>query len=253
MARSALVWLGGLFVFVSATPLSSWFYLVLLVATLLWLVGDALGGRHSARLVIGLRVAVVIVWVAAVLVEWPYHLAPRVPRLGHPVLGIIGDSVTAGMGEKKAVTWPRILADRHSVVVHDHSLAGANVASALRQAASISSDERLVLLEIGGNDILGETTPGEFASGLARLLSAVCRPGRVVVMLELPLPPTYNAYGRAQRRLARQYKTLLVPRRVLLGVLQRQGTTLDTIHLSREGHQVMADAIWKVVRGAYDD
>ncbi len=124
-------------------------------------------GGSPARLVLGLRVAVAIVWVAAVLVELPYHLSPRVPQLGHPILGIIGDSVTAGMGEQKAVTWPRIFADRYGVVVHDHSLAGANVASALRQAASVSSDERLVLLEIGGNDILGETTPAGFEAGLA--------------------------------------------------------------------------------------
>ena len=71
-------------------------------------------------------------------------------------------------------------------------------------------------------------------------------------MLELPLPPTCNAYGRIQRRLARQYETLLVPKRVLLGVLQQPGTTLDTIHLSQEGHQRMAEAIWNAVAAAYD-
>ncbi len=253
MARNALVCIGGLLVSVSATPLSPWFYLLLLIASLLWLVGEASGGRVSAGRALGLRIAVAIVWVAAVLVELPYHLAPRVPRLGHPAFGIIGDSVTAGMGGEKAVTWPRIFADDHGVVVHDHSQAGAKVASALRQAASLSPDERLVLLEIGGNDILGETTPAAFEAGLARLLSAVCRPGRVVVMLELPLPPTYNAFGRIQRRLARRYQTLLVPKRVLLGVLQQQGTTLDSIHLTKEGHQGMADAVWNVVRRAYED
>ena len=252
-ARNAVISLGGILVFVSATPLPPWFYLLLLIASLLWLAGEAFGGRIPARFVLGWRVAVATTWVAAVLVELPYHLSPRVPQLGHPILGIIGDSVTAGMGEQKAVTWPRIFADRYGVVVHDHSLAGANVASALRQAASVSSDERLVLLEIGGNDILGETSPAGFEAGLARLLSAVCRPDRVVVMLELPLPPTYNAYGRVQRRLARQYKTLLFPKRVLLGVLQQQGSTLDTIHLSPEGHQGMADAVWNVVRAAYED
>lgn len=255
MVRNALVCLGGIFVFVSSTPLPPWFYLLMLIASLLWLAGEAFGERIPipARLVLGLRAAVAVAWVVAVLVELPYHLSPRVPQLGHPILGIIGDSVTAGMGGQKTVTWPRIFADRYGVVVHDHSLAGANVASALRQSASVSSDERLVLLEIGGNDILGETTPAEFEARLARLLSAVRRPGRVVVMLELPLPPTYNAYGRIQRRLARQYKTLLVPKRILLGVLQRQGTTLDTIHLTQEGHQGMADAVWNVVQAAYND
>jgi acyl-CoA thioesterase-1 len=253
IVRNILVCLGGSFVFVSATPLPPWFYLLLLIASLLWLAGEASRGRVPARLVLGLRLAVATVWFAAVLVELPYHLSPSVPQLGRPILGIIGDSVTAGMGQQKVITWPGILADRYGVVVHDHSQMGANVVSALRQAASVSSDERLVLLEIGGNDLLGETTPEGFEAGLARLLSAVRRPGRVVVMLELPLPSTYNAYGRIQRRLARQYKTVLVPKRILLGVLQQGGTTLDTIHLTQEGHQCMADAVWDVVQAAYVD
>jgi acyl-CoA thioesterase-1 len=253
VARNALVFLGSTSVFLSATPLTPWLYLLLLLASLLWMAAEASGSRVPARVIPGLRVAVTTLWLAAVLVEWSYHQSPRVPPLGQPVLGIIGDSITAGTSEAKVITWPGIFADRHGVTVHDHSQAGATVASALRQAASVSPDERLVLLEIGGNDLLGESTPAEFEAGLARLLAAVSRPGRVVVMLELPLPPTYNAYGRIQRRLARQYKTLLVPKRVLLGVLQQEGTTLDSIHLSSEGHQGMADALWNVVRGAYGD
>jgi acyl-CoA thioesterase-1 len=253
MARTALVGLGGTLVFVSATPLPAWFSFLLLIASLVWLAGEAFRGRVPARLVLGLRVAVATAWLAAVLVEWPYHRSPRVPPLGHPTLGIIGDSITAGIGDPKVVTWPRILAESHGVVVHDHARAGADVASALQQAAAVSPEERLVLLEIGGNDILGETTPAGFEAGLARLLSAVCQPDRVVVMLELPLPPTYNAYGRIQRRLARHYKTVLVPKRVLLGVLQQQGATLDTIHLTQQGQQGMADAVWNVVQAAFED
>ncbi len=253
VVRNTLISFGAIFVFVSATPLPLWFYLLLLIASLLWLTVEMLGVRVPERCILGLRVAVACLWVAVVFVELPYHLPPRVPQLGHPILGIIGDSVTAGMGDQKATTWPRIFEDQHGVIVRDHSQAGANLASALKQAASVSPIEQLVLLEIGGNDILGGTTSAGFEEGLTKLLAALRRPGRVVVMLELPLPPTYNAYGGIQRRLARQFKAVLVPKRVLLGVLQQQGTTLDTIHLSREGHQGMADAVWKVVRTAYED
>jgi acyl-CoA thioesterase-1 len=252
LARNALVLVGALLVVLSATPLPPAFSLLLFLASLLWLAGEASARRFPARFLLGPRVAVITPWIAAVLVESPHHVTPRIPPLGHPVLGIIGDSITAGTDDAETVTWPRILADRHGVVVRDHSRAGANVATALRQAALVSAEERLVLLEIGGNDILGETTPAQFEAGLARLLAAVCRPGRVVVMLELPLPPTYDAFGRVQRRLARQYHTILVPRRVLLGVLQQRGTTLDSIHLTAEGHQDMADAIWGVVGAAYE-
>lgn len=240
-------------IFVSATPLSPWFYFVLFVVALLWLAGEAFRGRVRGRVVHVLRVGVVIVCVAGVSVELPYHALPSVPPLGRPILGIIGDSLTAGTGQQNLVTWPGILADRQGVVVHDHSQMAANVGSALRQVASVSSDERLVLLEIGGNDLLGETSPEAFEAGLAKLLSAVHQPGRVIVMLELPLPPTYNAYGRIQRRLARRYRTLLVPKRVLLGILQQGGATLDTIHLTQQGHRRMADAIWNVVKAAYTD
>ncbi|QDV37564.1 SGNH/GDSL hydrolase family protein [Tautonia plasticadhaerens] len=252
-ARNVLVLVGGSAVIVSATPLMPWAYLLLATVTLTWLAGEAYRKRLPDRWASRLRMSVALVWSAAMLAEVPYHLMPRVPPLGDPALGVIGDSVTAGIGGYEAVTWPALLADRNGVEVHDHSQMGANVASALRQAENLSPEERLVLLEIGGNDLLGETTPEEFEAGLDALVSAVSRPGRVVVLLELPLPPTYNAYGRIQRRLARRHRALLVPKRVLLGILGRGGATLDSIHLTQEGHRHMAGVVWVVVRGAYSD
>ncbi|WP_422931864.1 SGNH/GDSL hydrolase family protein [Singulisphaera sp. PoT] len=242
--------IGVILVAVSATPMSPWIDLGLGVATLLWFIGEVAGGLTPPIAKV-LRIGAALAWVAAMLVEAPYHFRPDVPELGRPVLGIVGDSVTAGMGDPTTATWPRILADRHGVEVRDHAVAGADVASALSQVAAISDEENLVLLEIGGNDILGRTSPKRFEAGLEKLLAAVSRPGRVVVMLELPLPPFDNAYGRIQRRLARRFKTRLVPKRLLLGVLTGRGTTLDSIHLSREGHGRMADAIWDVIRPAY--
>lgn len=249
--RNLLIAVGGILVVVSATPLPSAFYPLLAISTLLWLAGETRRRRASRRIVLGLRIAVAVAWSVAMLAEWPFHQRPRVSPLGHPVLGVIGDSVTAGIDGERVITWPRLLARDHGVVVRDHSKAGATVASALRQAEALREDERLVMLEIGGNDLLGNTTPTGFESGLENLLRVVSRPGRVVVMFELPLPPSYNEYGRAQRRVARRHEVLLVPKRVMLGVLLQDGNTLDTIHLSPGGHGQMAAAVWEIVRGAY--
>src|SRR4051812_32795571 len=60
--RNILVLLGGTLVFVSATPLPTWSYLLLLVLSLLWWAGEASLGRVPDRLILGSRVAVVIVW-----------------------------------------------------------------------------------------------------------------------------------------------------------------------------------------------
>jgi hypothetical protein len=40
---------------------------------------------------------------------------------------------------------------------------------------------------------------------------------------------------------------ILIPKRVLIGILTTDGATLDTIHLSACGHELMAQAIWRVI------
>lgn len=251
-ARTILACFGGILIVASATPLSPWLYALLFIAGLSWGGSEAIPSRVPARLAVGLRVAVIVVGMGAMLVELPYHRMPGVPHLGRPTLGIVADSMTAGLGAEGERTWPGRFADGHAAIVRDHSRAGATVATALRQAEAIAPDEDLVLLEIGGNDLLGGTSPDEYERGLASLLSAVRKPGRVVVLLELPLLPTFNAFGRIQRRLAREHGAILIPKRVLLGVLLRPGATLDSIHLAESGHRAMAVAVWDALRGAYD-
>jgi len=109
----------------------------------------------------------------------------------------------------------------------------------------------LVLLEIGGNDLLGTTTAARFQEGLEKLLVAICRPGRTVVMFELPLVPFANEFGKHQRKLAKQYGVLLVPKRIFLRALTTPGATQDGVHLTPAGHQLMADTVWDILKPAY--
>jgi lysophospholipase L1-like esterase len=83
------------------------------------------------------------------------------------------------------------------------------------------------------------------------LLDRVVSRGRVIVMFELPLPPLCNEYGRIQRRLASEYGVCLIPKRVLARVLTGNGATLDSIHLSRRGHEQMASAVWEYLSPAW--
>ncbi len=251
MARNLLIGVGSVLVAASSVWLPMVAVLGLGVISLLWVGGEALTGRWSRRIVGGLGVAAMVAWTSVGLGELPRQLLPSIPPLGGPVLGVIGDSLTAGLDDRGEITWPAVLAARHRVEVRNHALAGATVASAATQVRAVAPDERLVLVEIGGNDLLGGTSPELFEVGLAKLLAAVCRPGRTVILLELPLPPGFGRFGAIQRRLAGRFGVLLVPRRVLLGVLLGEGATLDSIHLSPLGHERMAAAIWEVIRPAY--
>ena len=105
-----------------------------------------------------------------------------------------------------------------------------------------------MLVANGGNDLLGPTTAAEFDIKLKALLEQVCRPGRTVLMFELPLPPLCNDYGLIQRRLAAEYAVVMIPKRVLVGVLTTADATVDGIHLTQAGHQLMAEVVGNLVR-----
>jgi acyl-CoA thioesterase-1 len=195
----------------------------------------------------------VAAWVLAGLTEIPYHLMPSLNLAVDRSIGIIGDSVTAGIGEDEtAETWPSLLAREHNLQIQDISHVGETASSALKRAMSRPITASVVVIEIGGNDILGTTTAAQFERDLDALLTFLTATGRQIVMFELPLPPFYHEYGRAQRTIAAKHHVDLIPKRIFLSVIADRQATLDTIHLSQSGHHRMADCVWRVVKSAFD-
>jgi acyl-CoA thioesterase I len=250
--RNLAVFLGVIWVAISATPLPYWFYSLLGLVTLVWLGSEWFRAKVKKHLLGAFRAIVFVCWAVALAMELPYHFAPSLPSLGRPELFVIGDSVTAGLGDRGELTWPVLLAQEHGLTVHDYSQMGAKVLSAARkQATRLGESSGLVLLEIGGNDLLGSTTAPDFRNGLDQLLAVVCRPGRTVLMFELPLPPFRNEFGIIQRELAGEYGVMLVPKRIFLNVLMTPGATVDGVHLSPAGQVLMRDTVWKLFQAAY--
>jgi acyl-CoA thioesterase I len=242
---------GVVLVTFSAAPLPYWYFATAGFVTLVWLFTERPPRNISHFPLCILRIIVVTFWLVGVVMDGQYQLTPTVTATGRPAIWIIGDSVTAGLGNSKTETWPRILARTHDIVIHDHSQAGATVATALRNLPNEPLGDGIVLLEIGGNDLLGSTTAADFEDQLDRLLTAVCQPHRTVLMFELPLPPFCNRFGMAQRRLAAEHGVLLIPKRLFVEVLTAEDTTLDGVHLSQRGHEAMAEMVWGVVAEAY--
>jgi acyl-CoA thioesterase-1 len=242
--------LGLVLLALSAAPLSWWFWLAAGTATVTWLVAEDFQRKISRRWLIVARTGIATLWLSAAAVEMPYQVVPAVDISGRPSLWVMGDSVTAGMGNLKTATWPGILSRAHGIDVHDLSQPGATVAACRRLESELLGDG-IVLLEIGGNDLLGSTTAAEFEQRLDALFALLCRPGRAVLMFELPLPPLSNAFGLAQRRLAARYGVLLIPKRVFAAVLTASDATVDGVHLTPHGHELMAECVWSLIGSAY--
>lgn len=238
---------GLLLVALSATPTPLW--LCGLVGAMLGIVAFARFARPQAlpRLRVIGPIAFAALFVLAAAFEARHWPLPRVTHCETDNLYVIADSLSAGVGPLGEMTWPRMLAKERGFRIVDLSKPGATLPSALEQAAAISSPGGTVILEIGGNDLLDYVSAGTFERNLRTLLKAVAGPGRALVMFELPLPPVRNAIGAAQRRVASEFDVVLVPKRILAGIIGPPQNTLDGLHLSEAGHRAFADQVRRIL------
>ncbi len=170
-----------------------------------------------------------------------YH-PTRIPVSPELPIVVIGDSLSAGINDGVDIPWPTRLDEITSVTVSNHAQAGATCRSAIKQLDSLPK-QCVVVVRIGGNDLLGGRSTAEFRADLDRLLSEFQSSEREVVMFELPLSPLFHGYGYAQRELADEHNVGLIPRRLLASVLFSRDATLDSIQLSNDVHQQFAERV----------
>ena len=230
-----LVWVGLAFVLLSAVPLHPAFYALLAVLVVGWLFSRNGTRRIQRATTIGLLVAA-----GAVSVESLVARRDAGPLSTRRHVFVLGDSLSAGLGGGREHTWPQILAAHRRLRVSNLARPGARLADALSQARSIPRGPATVLVELGGNDILGGTTAARFDADLRALLAAVVAEDRQVLMFELPLLPLQNAFGRIQRDACKHHGVALLPRSILAGAVALPGNASDGLHLTPRGHAWLA-------------
>ncbi len=227
---------GAILVICSAAPFSWWAYFV-------WLLLLSVAGRLSSRRGMLRRLSLCVLAIASfalAIYELPFHRTPQISTAGCDAFFVIGDSLSMG-ADYPEKNWPEHLGDMIGMPVKNYSFGGAMLDSALHNVKRIDGDKALVILEIGGNDLLASRD--DFEENLQRLLAEACTAGRRVAMIELPLPPFFNAYGKAQRKLARAHGVILIPKRFLTAALTAPGATVDGLHFSNAGHKRLAEIL----------
>ncbi|MCE5186100.1 MAG: SGNH/GDSL hydrolase family protein [Planctomycetaceae bacterium] len=236
-------------IIISATPLSPAFYSIWLFSFVLW----SICSTKPVKIKTPVFSLFVIVTISAALLETRWHFAPFISLADCEQLYVIGDSVSEGMGQAEEKPWPEIFGEAIGVNAINLAKAGATVETALlKQAPHITNKNSLVILEIGGNDLLNRTSPADFRADADELLRQL-RQCRQVVWFELPLLPQYYRYGRIQRQLANRYQIPLIPKSVLASVFQTAGTTSDGIHLTQNGHVIMAAKVAGLIQEHKND
>jgi acyl-CoA thioesterase-1 len=235
------LWLIGIsLVILSATPLPLGYYFCWF-GLCIW-ARLAFSKQSSPKSKVLVVVSFAIVSLAVCLVELPFHLAKQIPVSKGQTIYVIGDSISAGI-ELKEKTWPSALSDLSHLKVVNLARPGATLETAVNQIPGVASTNSLVILEMGGNDLLGSTDSHTFYLQLDTLLRKLKSKDSQIVMFELPLLPFWNAYGRDQRILANEYHVILIPKKILVQVFGTKGDTLDGLHLSQKGHDELAKSV----------
>ncbi len=235
LAVSAVVFSLPAMIF-SATPYSFSLYFLALI-----LAAAAILPVKNMLYKIGVSAAALIMILTMMFMELRYWSAPEPVKCNGKVY-IVADSISAGIGFSGEKTYSDLIGPP----LVNRAVGGATVSSAIDSLDHIKCGPNdILLLEIGGNDLLRRTPAAKFREDLEVLLKKASATGSKLVMFELPLPPLKQGYGRAQRELAAKYNVVLIPKRYLGKVFSGSDSTMDGLHLSNRGHEKMAAVVRK--------
>ncbi len=172
--------------------------------------------------------------------------SPRVTPLPEGATVVVGDSITAGYGVGAGEAWPAKLAQRTGWQVVAAGVSGDRSADGRVRLPALLDlhSPALVIVELGGNDMLRGVPTVETVANLDAMIAEARARGAAVVLMAAPRP---NALGMLTglsaapfyRELGERAKVPLIAD-ALPAVLSDSALRLDAIHPTAEGHAALA-------------
>ena len=102
----------------------------------------------------------------------------------------LGDSITAGFGVAAGEAWPGLLANKTGWLVINGGVSGDTSGGALQRLPALLEEHKpvLVLVALGGNDMLRRLPEQETVANLGKILAAIKAHGAKPVLLATPKP-----------------------------------------------------------------
>jgi lysophospholipase L1-like esterase len=167
----------------------------------------------------------------------------------------LGDSLTAGYGVAPPQAWPALLANRTGWAVVNGGISGDTSAGALRRLPALLEEHRpvLVLVTLGGNDMLRKLPEADTTANLASILALIREHGARAVLIATPQPSIAGAVFRSLSA-AGFYRTVASDNGVALiedaiaDVLSDPLMKGDPLHPNAAGHALLEKKLYAALK-----
>lgn len=167
----------------------------------------------------------------------------------------LGDSLTAGAGVTPAEAWPSLLAGRSGWVVINGGINGDTSAAALLRLPALLEQHTpaLVLVTLGGNDMLRHIPRQETIANLEKILALIKAHDAKPVLLATPNPSLMGAVFQSlsaaefYREVAGEQEVPLIEDAVaeVISDPQLKG---DPLHPNAAGHALLSEKIFEELK-----
>ena len=162
-----------------------------------------------------------------------------------------GDSLTYGTGAGPDEAYPKVLSGLIGRQVVGAGVPGETTGDGLERLPAVLDEikPRLMLLCMGGNDMLRNSDPASIESNLRAMVQMARARGIGVALIGVPTPELFGSPPEFYGSLA---KTLSLPleNKVMQEVLFDHGLKSDPIHPNAKGYRRVAEAVAALLRRA---
>jgi len=170
---------------------------------------------------------------------------PTLPRLdSHDVIVAFGDSLTHGTGAGSDEAYPAVLAKLTGRTVINAGVPGDTTEGGLERLPGVLAEHRprLVLLCLGGNDMLRKQSRSATENNLRLLVRTIRASGAEVVLISVPEPKLFGGAPDFYERIAEDMQ-LPLEEDIFNDVLKDNRLKSDPIHANAAGYRVVAERL----------
>lgn len=201
--------------------------------------------KHPIRKIILLSIVGYILFLAY------QHYFPNITNSESTGANIIalGDSLTEGYLVSPDECYVSLVQRQLGMPVINAGVNGNNSADALERlkADVLDKNPRLVILAIGGNDLLQQTPRKQTIANVASMIRQIQESGAAVILVGVASPLFGPGLSSDYKKLSGEFHTGIIAN-IMSGIMTRPSLMADRVHPNAKGHKIMAARIAKEIR-----